>query len=448
MARVRTRSDSASRARNERIKAVADSIDRGLPVVGAQLGPRGTAECDSLGVRTVYMRRFESRMPVGVRIPCDLNKLIKSPDLPKSIYDPGEELFSMKERDEMLAQALSLADQAPLSLLSLPKPSFSFGLPMTRYNRVEGFSTGLAVDQQLGAGLSAGGVARFGLADKYPNLELTAARSNLIRTVRVTGYRRLVSAGDWGNPLSFGSSFSALVFGKDEGFYYRATGADVMLSRGITSKAEWRVFADRQTTATVNSQTALVHRSETDTFPSNIVATEGNYFGTGLRLVHNHGLDPRGFRTFTDVRIEAARGDSLYARGSGEVNFNLALPRKTAIGLTLSAGSSVGGLPAQRRWYLGGTHTVRGQDPSVEQSGNAYWLTRLEVANDRPGYRQSLFGDLGWAGDRATIGEVGRPMSGVGYGNSIFDGILRWDISRGLYPKKQWRFDVYLEARF
>ena len=39
-------------------------------------------------------------------------------------------------------------------------------------------------------------------------------------------------------------------------------------------------------------------------------------------------------------------------------------------------------------------------------------------------------------------------MSGVGYGESMFDGIFRADISRGLYPRKQWRLDVYLEARF
>ena len=64
----------------------------------------------------------------------------------------------------------------------------------------------------------------------------TRSRSNLSQTISVSGYHRLAVANDWGNPLSFGSSFSALVFGKDEGFYYRATGGDVMWTRGINSQ--------------------------------------------------------------------------------------------------------------------------------------------------------------------------------------------------------------------
>jgi hypothetical protein len=30
----------------------------------------------------------------------------------------------------------------------------------------------------------------------------------------------------------------------------------------------------------------------------------------------------------------------------------------------------------------------------------------------------------------------------------MFDGIVRFDVARGLYPRKQWRFDLYLDARF
>jgi hemolysin activation/secretion protein len=127
---------------------------------------------------------------------------------------------------------------------------------------------------------------------------------------------------------------------------------------------------------------------------------------------------------------------------------SMGTPFKTAVGVTLSAGSSLGLLPAQRRWYLGGTQTVRGQSPSIAQSGNAFWLTRLELGKDYPGRRSTMFGDLGWVGDRDHPTDVGRPMSGVGVGQSMFDGIIRWDVARGLYPRKQWRFDLYLEARF
>jgi len=39
-------------------------------------------------------------------------------------------------------------------------------------------------------------------------------------------------------------------------------------------------------------------------------------------------------------------------------------------------------------------------------------------------------------------------MSGVGVGSSFFDGLMRMDLARGLYPKQRWRFDFSLEARF
>lgn len=449
-ARNRHRYDSTRVSREALYEAYADSLDRGLQPVGAQLVERGGTPCDSTGVSTRYVRRFAARMPVAVRVPCNMTALRNSPDLPPSIYDPGEELFGTKQRDELLKEALSLADQAPLtlSLGLMPKPTYSFGLSMTRFNRVEGFSTGLAIDQQVGAGLSAGGSIRIGHADRVPNVEINAKRSNLRKTIAASGYHRLVSANDWGNPLSVGSSFSALMFGKDEGFYYRTTGGDVKWSRGVDSKFEWRVFAENHTPAPVNTQLSVVHRASTDTFPSNIATARGMYIGSAMHIVHNHGLDPRGFRTFSDLRLEGAVSDSFYLRGSGDINLSRGTPFNTTVGLTLSGGSSLGDLPPQRRWYLGGTHTVRGQDADTTYGGNTYALTRLEIARDHRTHRSSIFADAGWAGDRNRLALDNRLLTGVGYGESLFDGIVRVDIARGLKPKQQWRFDVYLEARF
>jgi hypothetical protein len=39
-------------------------------------------------------------------------------------------------------------------------------------------------------------------------------------------------------------------------------------------------------------------------------------------------------------------------------------------------------------------------------------------------------------------------MSGVGAGASVMDGLIRFDVARGLFPRKQWRVDMYVEARF
>lgn len=446
----RERGDLSDKQRDEMYQAVADSLARGLAPTGAQLFNRNSSGCDSTGTSTRYLRRYAARMPVMVRVPCNITALVRSPDLPPSIYASGEELFGTKERDEMMKEALSMAAQAPISLGGAvrPSPTYTFGLPMTRFNRVEGFSTGIAVDQQLGAGLSVGGAFRIGHADHTPNVELVAKRSNLRKTISASGYHHLVSASDWGNPLSFGSSFAALMFGKDEGFYYRTTGADLKWDRGVDSKFEWRVFAENHDAIPVNTQLSLVHRASTDTFPPNIAVSPGMYVGSGMHIVHNHGLDPRGFRTFTDIHLESAVSDSFYARGSADLNLSRGTPLSTTVGLTLSGGSSVGYLPPQRRWYLGGTHTVRGQDADTTYGGDTYGLARVELARDNRTHRSSLFADAGWAGSRDRLALDDRLLTGVGYGESMFDGILRVDLSRGLLPKKQWRFDVYLEARF
>src|SRR3954468_8998861 len=101
-------------------------------------------------VRTEY--RSDEALRIRVEVPCDTVALARAPELPKSIYDEGEQLFGTAERDELVSQALTLGAQPQFAPQT---PTFSFGLPYTRFNRVEGFSTGVAADQVLGGGYSA-----------------------------------------------------------------------------------------------------------------------------------------------------------------------------------------------------------------------------------------------------------------------------------------------------
>lgn len=39
-------------------------------------------------------------------------------------------------------------------------------------------------------------------------------------------------------------------------------------------------------------------------------------------------------------------------------------------------------------------------------------------------------------------------MSGVGVGASVLDGLVRFDVSRGLYPLQRFRVDLYVDAKF
>jgi len=455
--RLDTLPDSLASAIRDSLRAARrarrDSIKEGLLKAPPE-------QCDTSAYRIVRHTegwRDGVQLQTAYRVPCDLAKLENSPDLPGSIFDPGEEVFGAKERDALIAEALSIGAQPPFLLGSghLPPPTLRWGPEFMRYNRVEGFSIGGEAEQQLGGGYNARAIGRIGVADVQPNVELTLERTNLEKTYALTGYNRLVAANDFGNPLSFGSSVSAFLFGRDEGFYYRSTGVELTRSRDPRSdgaRVDWRLFLENEREAKQKTDFSLG-----PSFVPNITATNQQYVGSGLHVNHTAGLDPRGLRLLSDVRLEAAtalsKSDTIwnrYARGAVDFTLSHGLPQQLIGAVTLSGGTSVGTVPTQRLWYLGGAQSVRGQRPDTAQSGNAYWLTRSELAYDAGGYRPSLFADIGWTGDRTLLykNEIGRPMSGVGIGSSIMDGLFRFDVARGLYPQKRWRVDMYVEARF
>jgi hypothetical protein len=402
-------------------------------------------QCDSTGVRTYTRRSDENPNPVFVSLPCDSTKLASSPELPPSIYDEGDEIVNSAEIDALVSQALSMGAQAAWAP-QLP----TFGLDRPRYNRVEGLSIGGRADQVLGKGYGLHATARIGTADLEPNVELGGSRTDLRRTVALTGYNRLVSANDWGNPLSFGSSISAFLFGRDQGFYYRASGIELTSVPDVSSPSllSWSLFAEQERTARQETTFSLAHAVNDVDFVPNVEAAKGTYVGARTRWLRSYGLDPQGFRFFSDLRLEGAHGDTgSYGRAALDLTTSHGIGNG-AVALTLAGGSSVGIVPPQRFWFLGGTETVRGHRPGTE-SGNAFWLARAELAHGLGVVRPLLFGDIGWAGDRTQWRNIGQPMSGAGAGISILDGLVRFDVARGITPKPgQWRVDAYVEGRF
>ena len=418
-------------------KAVYDSLD-------AARAARQKQECAAKGRVTVRSTRGDGQVPVLVSVPCDTASLSRSTDLPPSIYDEGEAVFGESEMRALRDEVLTLGAQAGFGP---QRPVWYFGLPMTRYNRVEGLSTGLGVEQQLGAGYKASGALRLGTADLAPNGEARIARSDGRRSLQLAGYRRLEAAHDWGAPLGFGASVNALLFGRDEGFYYRTAGAELMAVGEGRSLFEYRVFAERQNDARRETDFSLAHALNGLRMPGNIVAREGTVVGTGLHLAGSRGADPHGLRLAGDLRGEAGTGTWTWGRLGTDVTVSHGLGSSLDGALTLGAGSTTGEVPPQRLFYLGGSQTVRGQRAG-SGVGDAYWLTRLELGARSVGFRPVVFGDVGWAGDRTTWRHPGRPLSGVGVGASFLDGLMRFDVAKGLWPRKSVRADFYLEARF
>jgi hypothetical protein len=405
-------------------------------------------ECGASGSYVTARRRYGETLPVAVRIPCDTAALARSPELPRSIYDPGDELFGQRELRILREEALTLGAQPPFAPQA---PTLDWGARYLRFNRVEGLSVGGAVDERLGAGYTARLLARIGVADWQPNGELSLTRSDGERAVRLGVYRRLDAANDWGAPLSFGASLSGLLFGRDEGFYYRSWGAELAGGSARTpifrSDLSWRLFAERQWNADVETGFSLPHVFNGHPPLPNIAAARATAVGLSTDLHATHGEDPRGLRFTTLVRAEGAFGTYDYARGLVDLTTTRGLGPRLDGALTLSAGTTGGTVPPQRLFYLGGSQSVRGQIAGTA-AGDAFWMARAELGARARFVRPILFGDLGWAGPRADWSHPGRPLSGVGAGASVMDGLVRADLARGLHPRERWRLDLYTEARF
>lgn len=414
-----------------------DSVSR-----AARIARRRT-DCQNGGSSTRTIRRWDNGMQMVVKTSCDSAALAKSPELPKSIYDEGEELFGSAERDALISEALALGAQPGW----VPqRPVYTYGLGMTRFNKIEGLSTAIAARQSLGEGYTARAMARIGIADWQPNGELGISRSNGRSTIGLNAYRRLSAANDWSDPFAFGASLSALLFGRDEGFYYRTAGIE-LTGTPDDSVTTWRLFAENHNDAEKKTNFSIVKALGGDGFEDNIDADYGNIVGVAAERHGSHGLDPHGLRLFGSVRGEAATGSFDFARAMFDATVSRGITKRLDGAITVGAGSSAGEVPIQRLWYLGGSQTVRGQQAGTF-IGDAFWMGRVEVGSSFVGARPVVFYDVGWAGDRRDFSDPGRPMSGAGVGASFMDGLVRFDVARGIFPSKKVRASLYVEARF
>jgi hypothetical protein len=261
-------------------------------------------------------------------------------------------------------------------------------------------------------------------------------------------YRRLrATAPEWGDPLSFGPSLPALLYARDEGFYFRAVGAEVG-DRTVhrTGSFAWRLSFEQQRTAGDSSVVRTWNLAQLfgrGDFLPNFDASRLSLTTLDVAWARSFGANPAGTQLVTAVRGEAGTGTVTYGRAALEATASRPVGRY-AVALTGLVGSSVGDVPPQRGWFLGGLRTVRGVTPG-SAFGDAHWITRSEVGTKFGAARPVLFFDAGWAGPRAAFGQ-GRTLRGAGAGLSLLDGLLRFDLARDLSRGGGWRADLYLGA--
>jgi hypothetical protein len=435
---MRDAMNDTSPAARERRKAAREQS-------GVNDGELGILRCTPGDTISRHSVRYGGTLPILVRIPCDTASLVHSKEFSPSLYDAGDELFGTKDR-EQLEKSLTFGLQPGWDP---QRATIHYGADrgMLRYNRVEALSAGVLVESTLGKGYTANASARIGIADWQPNVELHLQRGNGDRTYSLGAYRRLSSANDWGDPLSVGSSISALLWSHDEGFYFRSAGAELTSTTSRTGAFTWRLFAEREDDAEKHTNLSLWHLLGGAGFNPNIRAENATELGAGAQYRLSTGLDPAGLRTTVALRGEGATGTFDYARASAEATATHSLGTALDGALTASVGGSVGSVPVQRLWFLGGVATVRGQEPGT-QAGDAYWLARVEIGRAFTGFRPTIFYDLGWVGDRARFASSARPLSGAGVGISAFDGLVRFDVAHGINPNHALRADLYTSARF
>jgi hypothetical protein len=378
-----------------------------------------------------------------VDVPADTASLLTSPDLPPPLAEGNARLITGEEV-ESLARVLTPS----LGRMGDFRPDLTTqvaGLRMLRYNRVEGLSIGARADVAWGP-LAIDGEARIGVADLEPNVEIGVARESLARRLRIAGYRRLTPFDPTARVFGLGASLNALLFGRDEADYFRATGAELTSGpvRDDRWAFAWRLFGEHQHAVSRNTQFTLARAWDSDPFGEVRAADDADQAGLGVSLSRDFGGDRSPARLTLGTGVEGQTG--TFGFGRGQLFARLGAPSlgRFALALEAAAGTTTGDVPLQGQWYLGGPSTVRGYRGALI-GGEAFWRARAEVATPLPAARLVLFSDAGWVGARDAW-DFDPPLLSVGVGASFLDGLVRLDLARALRAPTGWRVDLYLDA--
>ncbi len=361
---------------------------------------------------------------------------------------PADDLRSEAFTDEEIREierTLSELIPAPLSF----EPRLIWGLEegMTRFNRVEGLSTGAALAVPLPRGRTAHAEVRIGVADLSPNAELRLRQGNAASWESVSLYRRLAVASEWSPGHSLSASVGTLLFGEEWTPWYRALGGEAAFGReGRQTHLEGRLFWEAQSEAVKETDFHLWNVISEDSLPPNIIPNEGEWYGASARLRWQSGIDPNRPRLSGSLRAEGGGGSTSYGRVWASSAVTFPLLGNWAGALEGGAGTTVGSPPYQRQFFPGGPAIFRATRPG-ERAGEAFWFGRAELGAGFPGARVVFFGDLMHLGSRKSFSS-GAPDAAVGVGAAFLDGLLRADLSRGIRGVEGWRLYFYLDGLF
>jgi len=420
--------------------AATDSCNRKMNVsVNVGVGePARVEHADSQQTSITQCGRWVIVMPT------DTTSMLTSPELPPDIFATGEQLISENELEEFRKRIEDLGggpSRLPEAIVNVDLLSPQH----VRYNRIEGLSLAAHGDVDFGS-YKAFATARIGIADRYPNFEIGATRLGQKSALTLGAYRRLNAFDPFISPFSIGASASALLFGRDDANYYRSLGVELK-AVPAGSAASWysaRLYAQRERAASKQTDFSVRNLMGDFDFADNLQADRIDAYGGELTLRYNRGLDPEGFRMGVELYGHGAGGTSNFGRSALTVRAGIPLPGALTGALEGAAGFTSVGAPLQHNWYVGGPGTLRGYRAGV-LSGETFWRGRAEVGYGLPAFRLVGFSDAAWAGVRDDFSRA-RPLLSAGAGISLMDGILRFDVARGLREPKGWTTTLYFDA--
>lgn len=395
-------------------------------------------------------RDARGRRTVRYLVPSDRGVLATSPLLPPPIWEDAPGFTSV---DELETFARSLEDLPAAEAPARTPATFRWGWQRTdllRYNRVEGLSVGARgqVYPHTPAGpLSLTATVRLGWADREPNARLDLTRETPRRRLTLSGYHELAAVDEGARHLGLGNSVTALLFGRDDGDYYRRTGGALEWTPPAAERASFRLraLAERQEPVSASADFALRHLGdEAWSFRPNLAADEGWDVGGEVALAPWWGTDPREAQGGLELSARLGLGTWSYRTASLVGRAAVPLPGGLRVALESGAGTSWGSPPAQRTFLEGGATTLRGYEPGILR-GRSFARARGELARQLSFGAVSVFSDGAWAGEREDF-EVDDALWSAGVGLSVLDGLIRADAAWGLREPRGFRLELYLDG--
>jgi hypothetical protein len=421
-ARVGAEPDTTVAAVAERMRARQDTVRPAPPDTAAAAAGAAGEDCD---------RVFIVSQP-------DVAALLASDVFVGDIYAGDMPVVESAELRAIAERMRRIAD--PPWRLATPVLRFGLGDGLIRYNRVEGLAPGLRAHLDFGPVAADAGL-RVGTASGEIGAHLGVERRRPGWHGRLAGYRRLDAVDVAAQPFTLGSSASALLLGRDDNDYFRATGVDFTL-RPPPARAQWydlRLFAERHAAVTTATDFSVRRLVDTERgFRTNITADPADQAGATLRL-RTAGVR-RALRWGAELELHGEAGDHTFARPAVRLRAAAPLATRFTAGVELAGGSSFGDVSAQRLWQIGGPGTLRGFDAAAAR-GAAFWNGRAELGVGLPYARVVAFGDAGWAGPRDAL-QTARPLTSAGIGLGLLDGLVRFDLARATQTR---RWKVHLQ---